>query len=57
MEITPQKGRFMKSSLNFWGSIGKSSEENPDLTCSLIKDIMIGIEELDKNDKSEYKFG
>jgi hypothetical protein len=47
----------MKNSANFCSRIGRLSEENPDLTCSLIKDIMIGLEELDQNVKSEYKFG
>lgn len=31
-------------------------EENPDLTYSLIKEILIGIEELEQGEKSEYKF-
>jgi hypothetical protein len=37
--------------------MGKCAEENPDLTYSLIKEILIGVEELDHGEKSEYKFG
>jgi hypothetical protein len=57
MEITLGKGRFMKKNVDFWSRIGKYAEENPDLTYSLIKDIMVGLEELDQNEKSECKFG
>jgi hypothetical protein len=37
--------------------MGKCAEENPDLTYSLIKEILIGVEELEQGQKSEYKFG
>ena len=33
------------------------AEENPDLTYDLIKEILIGIEELNRGEKTEYKFG
>ncbi|MFC1886232.1 hypothetical protein ACFLZM_04170 [Thermodesulfobacteriota bacterium] len=36
--------------------MGKCAEENPDLTYGLIKDILIGLEELDQGESSEYKF-
>jgi hypothetical protein len=31
--------------------------ENSDLTYSLIKEMLVGIEELDQNEKTEYHFG
>jgi hypothetical protein len=37
--------------------IGKCAEENPDLTYSLIKEIFIGLSELEQGEYSEYKFG
>jgi hypothetical protein len=37
--------------------MGKCAEENPDLTYSLIKDILIGLEELEQGEKTEYRFG
>jgi hypothetical protein len=30
---------------------------NPDLTYALIKEIMIGLEELERGEKAEYRFG
>ncbi|MCG2754011.1 MAG: hypothetical protein L6247_00315 [Desulfobacteraceae bacterium] len=37
--------------------MGKCAEENTDLTYSLIKDILIGLAELEQGESSEYKFG
>jgi len=48
--------RSLAGQIEHWAKIGKCSEENPDLTYDLIKEILIGIEELDRNEKSEYKF-
>ena len=49
--------RSITGQIEHWARIGKCAEENPDLTYSLIKEIFIGIAELDQNDSSEYKFG
>ena len=37
--------------------MGKYSKENPDWPYSLIKEILIGLEELDQGERSEYKLG
>lgn len=49
--------RSLTGQIEHWASIGKCVEENPDLTYSLIKEILIGIEELDRGEKTEYQFG
>jgi hypothetical protein len=49
--------RSLTGQIEHWARIGKCSEENSDLTYSLIKEILVGIEELDQNEKSEYHFG
>ncbi len=49
--------RSLTGQIEHWAKIGKYAEENPDLTYSLIKDILIGIEELEQGERSEYKFG
>lgn len=48
--------RSITGQIEHWAKIGKCAEENPDLTYSLIKEILIGIEELEQGEKSEYKF-
>lgn len=48
--------RSVTRQIEHWAKIGKCSEENPDLSYSLIKEILIGINELDSKQKSEYIF-
>ncbi len=49
--------RSLTGQIEHWAAIGKRAEENPDLTYALIKELLIGLEELDRNEKSEYTFG
>lgn len=49
--------RSITGQIEHWARIGKCAEENPDLTYNAIKDILIGIAELDQGERSEYQFG
>ena len=49
--------RSLTGQIEHWARMGKCVEENPDLTYSLIKEILIGVEELEQGEKSEYTFG
>lgn len=49
--------RSVTAQIEHWARIGKCAEENPDLTYRLIKDILIGIEELEQGESTEYRFG
>lgn len=49
--------RSITGQIEHWARIGKCAEENPDLTYSLIKEILIGVAELEQGESSEYKFG
>ena len=49
--------RSITGQIEHWARIGKCAEENPDLTYRLIKDILIGLAELEQGELSEYKFG
>jgi hypothetical protein len=49
--------RSIAGQIEHWARLGKCAEENPDLTYSLIKEILLGLEELDQDEKSEYIFG
>ena len=49
--------RSLTGQIEHWARVGKCAEENPDLTYDLIKEILIGIAELDQGEKSEYVFG
>jgi hypothetical protein len=48
--------RSLTGQIEHWAMVGKCAEENPDLTYDLIKEILIGIAELDQGEKSEYEF-
>jgi hypothetical protein len=48
--------RSITGQIEHWAKIGKCAEENPDLTYSLIKEILMGLEELEQGERSEYKF-
>jgi len=49
--------RSITGQIEHWARIGKCAEENPDLSYDCIRDILIGIEELDHGEHSEYEFG
>lgn len=49
--------RSITGQIEHWAMIGKCAEENPDLTYSAIKEIMVGIAELEQGESSEYQFG
>ena len=49
--------RSITGQIEHWARIGKCAEENPDLTYDLIKEIFIGVQELDHGEKAEYTFG
>ncbi len=49
--------RSLTGQIEHWARIGKCAEENTDLTYSLIKDILLGLAELEQCESSEYKFG
>ncbi len=49
--------RSVRGQIEHWAKIGKCAEENPDLTFNLIKEILIGLEELEQGEYLEYIFG
>lgn len=49
--------RSVTSQIEYWAKIGKCAEENPDLTYNLIKEILVGLEEIEQGEYSEYNFG
>ncbi|KAF0117470.1 MAG: hypothetical protein FD151_2352 [bacterium] len=49
--------RSLAGQIEHWARMGKCAEENPDLPYYLIKEILIGLDELDQGNKTEYTFG
>lgn len=55
--ISAVENRSVTGQIEHWARVGKCAEENPELTYRVIKDILIGVEELDQGESSEYQFG
>jgi len=55
--VSSVENRSVTGQIEYWAKIGKCAEENPDLTFNLIKDILLGLEELEQGEVSEYRFG
>ena len=49
--------RSVTGQIEHWARIGKCAEENPELPYRLIKEMLIGLEELEQGTSSEYSFG
>ena len=49
--------RSLTGQIEYWARIGKCASENPDLTYELIKGILLGVEELNRGERTEYPFG
>ena len=48
--------RSLASQIEYWARIGKISEENPDLTYEMIKNILIAKAEVEAGQLEPYKF-
>lgn len=51
------ENRSLTGQIEYWSKIGKYAEENPDLSFKLIKELIIGLSELDAGETTEYTFG
>jgi len=49
--------RSLPGQIEYWAKIGKLAEENPDVPYNLLKEILIGVQQLDSGQGTEYKFG
>lgn len=55
--VSSVEKRSVTGQIEYWAKMGKCAEENPDLSFRLIKDILLGLEELEQDEASEYRFG
>ncbi len=55
--LSKVENRSVTGQIEYWAKIGKIAEQNPTLSYELIKEILIGIEELDSKRGTEYNFG
>jgi hypothetical protein len=51
------QSRSVPKQIEHWAKIGRISEENPDLSYSVIQDMLLGIEDAKNDDLEEYFLG
>ena len=49
--------RSTPKQIEYWARIGKIADENPDLPLGFVKDVLVGKQEVETGDTSEYEFG
>ena len=49
--------RSITQQIEYWARIGKIADENPDLPCGLIKEILLSKQEAHAGKLTEYQFG
>jgi hypothetical protein len=49
--------RSMTSQLEYWATMGKAAEDNPDLPFSFIKETLMAMGEMKGAPREEYTFG
>ena len=55
--VAAVENRSVPGQIEYWTKIGKCAEQNPDLPFALIRDILLGREQIKAGHYSEYKFG
>lgn len=49
--------RSLTAQIEYWASVGKAAEDNPDLPFSFIRETIMAMEEVKEKGAEEYVFG
>jgi hypothetical protein len=55
-KISKLEHRSVTGQIEHWAQIGKISEENPEMPYNFIKEVLMGLKELESGEFSEYQF-
>lgn len=55
-KISKLEHRSVTGQIEHWALIGKISEENPEMPYNFIKEVLMGLKELESGEFSEYQF-
>lgn len=53
-KVSKAENRSLTGQIEYWAKIGKLAEENPDLPYHLLREILLGLDELRLGKSSEY---
>ena len=54
-KVSKIEKRSLTGQIEYWAKIGQIAEENPDLSYKLIREIMLGLNEIDSGEFSDYQ--
>lgn len=49
------QSRSVQQQIEYWAKVGKVVEENPELSYSIVKEILLGLEDIKVGNVEEYK--
>jgi hypothetical protein len=55
-KVSKAENRSLTGQIEYWAKIGKLAEENPDLSYHLIREILLGLNEIKSGDVSDYQY-
>lgn len=56
-KVVAQKNqRTVPEQIEFWVRLGKAAEENPDLSCQMLVDLLISVEDISQGNIQVYRF-
>jgi hypothetical protein len=54
-KVSKVENRSLTGQIEYWAKIGQIAEENPELSFKLIKEILLGLEDIKAGEFSEYQ--
>jgi hypothetical protein len=53
-KVSKAENRSLTGQIEYWAKIGRLAEENPDLPYKLLREILLGLNEIKSGEFSEY---
>jgi len=53
-KVSKVENRSLTGQIEYWAKIGQIAEENPDMSYKLIKEILLGLKDLESGEFSDY---
>jgi len=54
-KVSQVENRSLTGQIEYWAKIGQIAEENPDMSYRLIKDILLGLKDIESGEFTEYQ--
>jgi hypothetical protein len=53
--VSKVENRSLTGQIEYWAKIGQIAEENPEMSYRLIKEILLGLQEIESGEFTEYQ--